>query len=153
VQIILHWPEVFVSTVPAAAIKSTMDSENSQQAFARQLQRFRGLFQDELRQRGPLGSTLASPHAVLSFAEDLMLCPNEAAVIVRLQRDREAARGVYVIAGDAARAHDIAHVLAAFQFGPNETPFCLLASVVRAHAQAMIAKRGNSWGPPPFPKL
>ena len=81
-------------------ITSSVNPEASQQAFSRQLRRFQELYRNEVLV--PLGSTLASPKAVLTFAEELMLCPTEDAVIIRLQRDREAARGVYVIAGDVA---------------------------------------------------
>lgn len=124
------------------------NSETPEQAFSRQTRRFRELFQDEVSQRGPLGNKLASPKSVLSFAEDLMICPNEDAVKVRLQRDREAGRGVYVIAGDAVRAADIRRALAAIPFDRTDTPFCLLCEIVRARAQAAIDKHGDSWGVP-----
>lgn len=49
-----------------------------------------------------LGPTIAKPSAVLSFAEDLMLCPTEESALIRIQRDLEAARGCQIIAGDVA---------------------------------------------------
>lgn len=124
-------------------ITSSVNPEASQQAFSRQLRRFQELYRNEVLV--PLGSTLASPKAVLTFAEELMLCPTEDAVIIRLQRDREAARGVYVIAGDVASAACVGRARILIPFGPNETPFCLLAAVVCVRAQLAIEKHGDSW--------
>ena len=122
--------------------------------FSRQTRRSQELFQEEMGRCGkPLGEKIDSPKTVLSFAEDLILCPTEAAVIIRLQRDREAARGVYVIAGDVASAADIGRALILIPVGPNETPFCLLAAIVTLRAQAAIEKYGDHWLGPEFRRL
>jgi len=96
----------------------------------------------------PLGTTIASPKTVLSFAEELMLCPSEESAITRMRRDLEAARGVYIVAGDVASAADIGHAQILIPTGPNETPFCLLAAVVCERAQVAIDKYGDSWDGP-----
>jgi len=133
--------------------QANIQPETPEQAFARQLRRFRELWNDEMRQRGPCGRTLASPKAVLSFAEDLILCPTEEAVKVRLQRDREAARGVYVTAGDVNSAACAGRARILIPIGPNETPFGLLAQIVILRAQMAIEKHGDHWLGPEFQKL
>jgi hypothetical protein len=128
--------------------------EASRLVFSRQTRRFQELFQAEMRRDPkPLGKRIASPAAVLSFAEDLMLCPTEEAALVRMQRDRESARGCYIIAGDVASATDIGCALILIPVGPNETPFCLLAAVVRLRAQGAIEKYGDHWLPLEFRAL
>jgi hypothetical protein len=123
--------------------------ETSQKVFSRQLQRFRELFFGQCMST-PLGSKIASPSAVLSFAEDLMLCPTEEAALTRMQRDREAARGCYITANDAASAVYIGRALILIPVGQNETPFCRLGLVVRLRAQAAIEKYGDHWLGPEF---
>jgi len=119
--------------------------ETPRQVFLRQFRRFRLLWFEDMKKNGPLGNKLASPKNVLSFAEDLILCPTEEAVKVLLQRDREAARGVYITAGDVNTEVGKGHVQVLIPVGPHETPFGLLGAVVRAQAQAAIEKYGGNW--------
>jgi hypothetical protein len=123
--------------------------ENFEAAFARQLREFRELFYQAMKE-GPLGPKLASPKTVLSFAEDLMLCPTEDAAKALLQRDREGARGVYAIAGDAVRSGDAKRAQALIRTGPNQTPFFVLAAVVRLIANATIERYGGNHWPSPI---
>jgi hypothetical protein len=104
------------------------DPGASRKAFSRQTRRFRQLFLEALRQHGnSLGNTIASPKNVLSFAEDLIICPTEEAVTSLMRRDLEAARGVYIIAGDLDTSAGRGHVQFAIPVSQTETPFCLLA--------------------------
>jgi hypothetical protein len=98
----------------------------------------------------PLGNAIASPKTVLSFAEDLMLCPTEDAAQVRIGRDLEAARGCHIISVDVASATDIGRAAILIPIGQNETPFCLLGAIVRLRAEAAIEKYGNHWLSPEF---
>lgn len=121
-----------------------VNPEASHIAFDRQLQRFRELFWGQAMST-PLGPTIASPSAVLSFAEDLILCPTEEAALVRMRRDREAARGCYITANDVAFSTYAGRARILIPIGANETPFCLLATVVRLRAQDVIEKYGDFW--------
>jgi hypothetical protein len=129
-----------------------VNPESSEIAFVRQLQRFRELFFGQCMNT-PLGPTIAPPKTVLSFAEDLMLCPTEEAALVRMQRDREAARGCYIIAGDVASAACVGRALILIPVGQNETPFCLLGAVVLLRTQTAIEKSGDHWLGPEFQAL
>jgi hypothetical protein len=101
----------------------------------------------------PLGPKMAAPKAVLSFAEDLILCPSEEAALVRIQRDREAARGCYIIANDAGSATCTGRARILIPVGSNETPFCLLGMVVKLRAEAAIAQYGDHWLGPEYSGL
>lgn len=122
----------------------TTNPASPEQAFDDQLQRFRELFVGQCT-RTPLGPKIAPPSVVLSFAEDLMLCPTEESALVRMLRDREAARGCYIIAGDVGAAADAGRAQILIPVGSGETPFCLLGAVVRLRAQAAIDKHGDAW--------
>jgi len=123
-----------------------MNPETSRQAFARQTQRFQELFERALKHYGkPLGRTLAPPKAVLSFAEDLMLCPTEDGALIRIERNLEAARGCYVTARDVASEAYLGRALILIPTSSNETPFCLLGAIVRLRAEAAIQQHGDSW--------
>jgi hypothetical protein len=126
--------------------------ETPQQVFARQLQRFRELFFGQCMNT-PLGPKIAPPSAVLSFAEDLMLCPTEEAALTRMQRDREAARGCYITANDVDAAAGAGRAQILIPVGSAETPFCLLGEVVRLRAQAAIEKYKDHWLGPDFRKF
>jgi hypothetical protein len=101
----------------------------------------------------PLGPKIAPPSAVLSFAEDLMLCPAEEAAILRMQRDREAARGCYIIANDVGAAACTGRARILIPVGKIETPFCLLGLVVKLRAEEAMQKHGDHWLGPEFQKL
>jgi hypothetical protein len=127
---------------------SHIQPETPQQVFVRQTRRFRELFDAQMR--SPLPGPLALPKTVLAFAEDLILCPTEEAVTIRIERDRQAARGCYVTANDVVSEIGRGNAQIAIPVGPSETPFCLLASVVIARVREAVAKHGDSWGSPPF---
>jgi hypothetical protein len=101
-----------------------------------------------MRKHGPLGNKLASPKTVLSFAENLILCPTEDAVIALLQRDREAARGAYAVAGDAHSAVCTGRAQVLIQPARGQTPFFLLAVIVRDYAKTILEKYGDVWPGP-----
>jgi hypothetical protein len=126
-----------------------VNPETSEQAFSRQLRRFRELFWKQVMST-PVGPTIAPPSVVLSFAEDLMLCPTEEAALVRMQRDREAARGCCTIAEGVNSAACIGRARILMPTSPTETPFCLLGAVVRLRAQMAIEKYGDHWLGPEF---
>ncbi len=121
-----------------------MNPETSQQVFVRQTRRFRELFFSQCMD-SPLGSTIAKPSDVLSFAEGLMICPTEESALVHMKRDREAARGCSIISGDVVSAAEIGRVKILMTVGQNETPFCLLACVVRLRCQTAIEKNEDAW--------
>jgi hypothetical protein len=126
-----------------------MNAQACYEAFDHQHRRYKELFWQEMKQhRKPLGNKLAAPKTVLSFAEDLMLCPTEDGVQARIARDLEAARGCYTIAGDVASEVYKLNAAILIQVGQNETPFCLFATVVRLRCEAAIEKFGDSWNPP-----
>jgi hypothetical protein len=126
--------------------RSVVNSETSLEVFYRQQTGFRELFWRAMKQHGkPLGHTSAPPKTVLAFAEDLMLCPTEDAVRVRIERDLEAARGCHIVSGDVASAADRLRAAILIPVGQNETPFCLLAVIVRLRCEATIEKFGNAW--------
>jgi hypothetical protein len=106
------------------------------------------LFDLEMSRFGkPVGLRPARPKTVLSFAEDLMLCPTEESALSRIHRDREAARGFRVISGDLATAVGRGNATIAIPVHQDETPFCLVASVVRLRAQEALEEYQNAWGP------
>jgi hypothetical protein len=80
-----------------------VNPEESRKAFLDQNRKLRTLIDTATSIRGTgFGPTIAKPSVVLSFAEDLMLCPTEESALIRMQRDPEAARGFQIIAGDVA---------------------------------------------------
>lgn len=125
----------------------TTNPPSPEQAFDGQLRRFRELFFHQCMST-PLGPRLALPSAVLSFAEALMLCPTEEAALTRMQRDREGARGAYIVAGDVGRAADIGRARILIPYRDDEAPFALLGHVVALRAQAALDQnRKDEWLP------
>ena len=123
-----------------------MNPEIALEVFGRQHRKFQELFWQAMKRHGkPLGPKSAPPKTVLAFAEDLMLCPTEDAARVRIERDLEAARGCYIVSGDVASAADRARAVILIPAGQNETPFCLLAAIVRLRCEAAVEKFGNAW--------
>jgi len=131
---------------PPPGSSKNVTPEISLEVFGHQQARFRELFWQAMKRHGkPLGNKSASPKTVLAFAEDLMLCPTEDAAQVRIERDLEAARGCYIISGDVASAAYRARAVILIPVGQNETPFCLLAAIVRLRCEAAIEKFGDAW--------
>src|ERR1041385_1886269 len=64
-----------------------MNSEELTAAFHSERARFRELFLREMKKRGePLPRSLGLPSGVLSFAEEIMICPSEESASVRMQQ-------------------------------------------------------------------
>jgi hypothetical protein len=135
----------------ALSKKLNVSSETPRKALDRQTRRLRDLFDKEMsRTAQPLGQTLARPETVLSFAEDLMLCPNEESALKLIQRDLEASRGLLLFSTATLVEVERGNARIEVSFGQNETPFCLVAGVARQRAQEAIADYEDSWFGPGF---
>lgn len=112
---------------------------------------FRKLFEQAKRlDPTPLGSKLLPSTIVLAFAEELMFCPTVEAVELRIQRDRQAARGCYVIAGDAASAVGRGNALFSAEVSANENSFHTLSRVVCLRDRSRLSRSGLNLQNPPL---
>ena len=123
------------------------DLASVQREFRRQHRRFRELY-TILSHPKAVGPKIAAPSSVLSFAEALLLCPTEDAVLARMQRDQEGARGYYIVANDVAALDATGRAVFAIPPTPCETPFGLLSEIVIVWSKTSLEKHADSWGLP-----
>jgi|ERR1043166_3297722 hypothetical protein len=125
-----------------------MNNQEPGQTFSRQARKFGELLDIENSHHGqPLGRTIAAPSAVLAFAESLLVCSTEESVLSHIRKDLEAARVFRIILDDIASEVERGKASIAIPMGQSETPFRLVASIVRLRALSTIDRHGDSWPP------
>ncbi len=95
------------------------------------------------------GKDRPSPKRVLEFVEALLVCPTEDMVRVHIARDQLSAEVCRGSADDMASGFDIESALSKFKRPEHETPFYLLASVLRDRARLAVEQLGEDWKPKP----
>jgi len=115
------------------------------QMFRRQSRQFSRLVMGVRLQTDPYGAGLPTPARVLTFAEALLLCPTEDAVLAHIARDREAAELCRGHANDMASAFDIESAAIGLERSTYETPFYLLASVLVRRARLSVEQMDEKW--------
>lgn len=115
------------------------------QTFRRQTRLFSRLVMVGGLQTDPFGEQRPTPAEVLSFAEELLVCPTEDAVLTHIGRDRRSAELCRVYAVDMASGFDIESAASGLERSTHETPFYLLASVLVHRARLSVEQMDEKW--------
>jgi hypothetical protein len=115
------------------------------QTFRRQARQFSRLVMAAGSQTDPFGDNRPAPARVLAFAEALLLCPTEDAVLTHIARDRASAELCRIHANDSASAFDIEDAASKLERSTHETPFYLLASVLVRRARLSVEEMDEKW--------
>jgi hypothetical protein len=92
-----------------------------------------------------MSALFTQPHALLGFAEDLMLCPSECAVRVRIQRGLIEAQIFLKYADKLVGGIEKLNEKTSPRNVASDTPFFLLASTARDFLQLVIRECPEDW--------
>jgi hypothetical protein len=124
-------------------------NESNAQTFRRQCRLFSRLVMAVELRTDPFGEQLPAPKRVSSFAEALLVCPTEDAILTHIGRDRESAELCRGYANDMATGFDIESAAAGLERSMHETPLYLLASVLVRRARLSAEQMDEKWKPNP----
>jgi hypothetical protein len=123
-----------------------MNQEPPIQRFCQQREKFNELFQPVFRKDWNAASAKTPSHAIsLAFAEQLILCPNEGAVVKLIQRNPADAR-IFLISADRMDVV-INNRVIDFLKRPtqNDTPFYVLGSAVKEYLEDVRESYPELW--------